>query len=238
MSVSWVVAKVALNELILVLCVFIYNLALKPCSAGNTGCEYLHLFVLHCLMGKWRCSRVMKVCCTVGTIQLFLLMMCFAHVKMWAIFPMKMFSISCQISSRSPKPQTKRKYSRGKKNLIYSKTALAFWFCSKSYFGTNKISHCPRLLHLPGFLDKTYMLLDFDRVPVFFTNKQKSITLLFWERVIEVKVKFPLQFQRDIPHILPVKYACVVVKVWPPCEVWWKAWLRFAFKKLVWPAVK
>lgn len=132
MSVSWVVAKVALNELILVLCVFIYNLALKPCSAGNTGCEYLHLFVLHCLMGKWRCSRVMKVCCTVGTIQLFLLMMCFAHVKMWTIFPMKMFSISCQISSRSPKPQTKRKYSRGRRNSFIAKLLLLFGFAPKA----------------------------------------------------------------------------------------------------------
>lgn len=28
-----------------------------------------------------------------------------------------------------------------------------------------------------------------------------------------MKEKFPLQLQRDIPHILPVKYAGVVVKV-------------------------
>lgn len=70
----------------------------------------------------------MKACGALGGVQLFLLMMCFAHMKMWTVFPMKMFSIFCQISSSSFKPKTKPKYSwRKEKKLISSKIAFVFF---------------------------------------------------------------------------------------------------------------
>jgi len=83
---------------------------------------------------------------------------------------MKMFSVFCQISSSSLKPKTTPKYSWVKeKKVISSKIALVFWFCSKNQILEQiKFHIVPRLLHLPGFLDDTYMLLVFDRVPVLF----------------------------------------------------------------------